>query len=209
MNSYVSTIIEYARRLSEEKVCGKDDCISIKALNGEFYATKENVDFANLQENDVLKCEIGDQSLSNELKLHATIYSTYEDVKAICHSYPAWVVPVSKSGKTMPAVLDDMAQIVGPTCKTANNDVVSIIKNLKGRNSCLVKDSGCITTGRSMDEAYTCVLVLDKASHCFVASAVIGKNVIINGIEARLMRFVYKKKYSKANQANLQVKEEE
>ena len=117
-------------------------------------------------------------------------------------------MPVAKAGVTIPAVLDDMAQIVGPTCKTAEDNIHSIIKTLKGRNSCLVKDKGCITSGRTMDEAYTCVLVLDKASHCFVSSSVIGKNMIINGFEARLMRFIYKTKYSKKNQENLSAKEE-
>ena len=102
-----------------------------------------------------------------------------------------------------------MAQIVGPTCKTSKNDSASIIKTLKGRNSCLIKEDGCLTSGRTMDEAYTCVLVLDKAAHCYVSSAVIGKNKIINGLEARLMRFVYKVKYSKKNQENLKSAEGE
>ena len=39
--------------------------------------------------------------------------------------------------------------------------------------------------------------------------AEIGKNVTINFFEAKLMQIIYKKKYSKANQENLQVSEEE
>ena len=64
-----------------------------------------------------------------------------------------------------------------------------------------------MTTGRTLNEAYTCVLVLDKAAHCFVASAVVKKNVEINVFEATLMNVIYKMKYSKKNQENLQSEE--
>jgi len=207
MNKYVEKIIEYAKRLVEEGINDDKACISLKTAHGYMYATKEGVELKNIDEKSVEKIDLA--TAEGEYKLHATIYTAKADVNAICHVHPKWVAPVAKAGATIPTVLDDMAQIVGPKCKTAKNDIDSILKNLKGCNSCLIKDDGCITTGRSLDEAYTCVLVLDKAAHCFVASAVIGKNVTINIFEAKLMQFIYKKKYSKANQENLQVSEEE
>ena len=206
MNNNVQTILEYAKRLVEEGVVGSDDMISMRFELNEMYITKAGVKLADLTEEDVIKMNIF--TAEPEYKYHAEIYKERADVNAICQCYPKWVMPVAKAGVTIPAVMDDMAQIVGPTCKTANDDIASIIKTLKGRNSCLVKDKGCITSGRTMDEAYTCVLVLDKASHCFVASSVIGENKIINGLEARLMRFIYKTKYSKKNQENLSAKED-
>lgn len=208
MNKFVETVLEYAKKIADEKLCGVGDCISIKEHNGYMYITKEGVDFANLKEADIERVELA-SAQQKEYALHANIYTAKEDINAICHVHSKWVAPVAKVGKTIPAVLDDMAQIVGPTCKTANNDIASVVKTIKGRNSCLIKDDGCITTGRSMDEAYTCILVLDKASHCFVSSAVIGKNIIINIFEAKLMQVIYKKKYSKVNQSNLQAKEGE
>ena len=207
MNKYVEKIIEYAKRLVEEGIDDTNACISLKAPKGYMYATKLGVALKDVDEKSVEKIELA--TSQGEYLLHATIYTAKEDVNAICHVHPKWVAPVAKAGATIPTVLDDMAQIVGPKCKTAKNDIPSIIKKLKGCNSCLIKDDGCITTGRSLDEAYTCVLVLDKAAHCFVSSAVIGKNVTINIFEAKLMQFIYKKKYSKANQENLQVSEEE
>ena len=206
MNNNVQTILEYAKRLVEEGVVGSEDMLSMRYELNEMYITKAGVKLADLTENDVIKMNIF--TAEKEYKYHAEIYNARADINAICQCYPKWVMPVAKAGVTIPAVMDDMAQIVGPTCKTANDDIASIIKTLKGRNSCLVKDRGCITSGRTMDEAYTCVLVLDKASHCFVASSVIGENKIINGLEARLMRFIYKTKYSKKNQENLSAKEE-
>ncbi|MDE6474966.1 MAG: class II aldolase/adducin family protein [Clostridia bacterium] len=205
MNNNIQTILDYAKRLVSEGVVGADDMISMRFELNEMYITKAGVKLADLTEEDVIKMNIF--TAEKEYKYHSEIYKERADINAICQCYPKWVMPVAKAGVTIPAVLDDMAQIVGPTCKTSKDDIVSIIKTLKGRNSCLVKDKGCITSGRTMDEAYTCVLVLDKASHCFVASSVIGENKIINGFEARLMRFIYKTKYSKKNQENLTAKQ--
>lgn len=206
MEKIVMTILEYAKKLVGEGVVGENDMISMRSGLNYMYITKAGVKLADVTEEDVIKMNIF--KVEKEYLYHAEIYKERADINAICQCYPKWVLPVAKAGATIPAVLDDMAQIVGPTCKTSEDNILSIIKTLKGRNSCLVKDSGCITSGRTLDEAYTCVLVLDKASRCFVASSVIGKNVIINGFEARLMRFIYKTKYSKKNQENLAQKEE-
>ena len=206
MNNNIQTILDYAKRLVAEGVVGADDMISMRFELNEMYITKAGVKLADLTEEDVIKMNIF--TAETEYKYHSEIYKERADINAICQCYPKWVMPVAKAGVTIPAVLDDMAQIVGPTCKTSADNIASIIKTLKGRNSCLVKDKGCITSGRTMDEAYTCVLVLDKASHCFVASSVIGENKVINGLEARLMRFIYKTKYSKKNQENLTAKQE-
>ena len=207
MNKYVEKILEYAKRLVEEGINDDKACISLRAKSGFMYVTKLGVALKDIKEADVEKVEMA--TTQGEYLLHASVYTAKEDVNAICHVHPKWVAPVAKAGATIPTVLDDMAQIVGPKCKTASNDIKSILCKLKGCNSCLIKDDGCITTGRSLDEAYTCVLVLDKAAHCYVSSAVIGKNKTINIIEAKLMQFIYKKKYSKANQENFQVSEEE
>jgi len=207
MNKYVEKIIEYAKRLVDEGINDDKACISLKATKGFMYVTKLGVALKDVNEAAVEKVELA--TAKDEYLLHATIYTAKEDVNAICHVHPKWVAPVAKAGATIPTVLDDMAQIVGPKCKTAVNDIPSIVSKLKGCNSCLIKEDGCITTGRSLDEAYTCVLVLDKAAHCFVSSAVIGKNVTIPFLEAKLMQIIYKKKYSKTNQENLQVSEEE
>ena len=202
----VATLVEYAHKLAGEKVCGIKDMIAMRSEDV-MYVTKSGTDFASLVDSDVDVVEL--DRAEGEYKLFADVFKAREDIKAICHCYPAWIAPLAKVGATIPAVLDDMAQIVGPTCKTSKNDSASIIKTLKGRNSCLIKEDGCLTSGRTMDEAYTCVLVLDKAANCYVSSAVIGKNKIINGFEARAMRFVYKVKYSKKNQENLKSAEGE
>ena len=204
MDRSVCAIIEYAKELVKQNVMGKGDCISIKS--GEYiYASDKDVNLAELTEKDVLKIKISEAQ--GEYALHAGIYSAKEEVSAICHCHPAWVAPIAECGLSIPSVADDMTQIVGRDCKTCKNERGAVIKNLKKRNSTLIAGDGCVTTGRTLNEAYTCVLVLDKAAHCYVGSVVLKDNVLINCFEGTLMNLVYKMKYSKKNQENLQNEE--
>ncbi len=199
----MNVITEYAKKIAEENLCGGGDVISMKK-GGKIYATRKGVDFSTITDDDVI--EVNDEN-KKDYELFLSIYGMKADVNAICAVHPKWVSAVSEKGCPIPAVLDDMAQIVGPTCKIAKNEK-EVLKVLKGRNSCLLKGDGCVTTGRTMDEAHTCVLVLDKASRCFVAGSVLGGNKIIPFAEAKLMQIIYKKKYSKVNQQNLHEREE-
>lgn len=204
MDKSVELILEYARELTKQNVVGKGDCISVKS-GAYFYASNKEVSLADLTEADVLKMK--PEEATGEYALHAAIYASKEEVRAVCHCHPKWVEPIAACGVDIPAVSDDMTQIVGRNCKTCANDVNMIVENLQKRNSTLVAGDGCVTTGRTLNEAYTCVLVLDKAAHCFVGSAVLKKNVCINVFEATLMNTIYKMKYSKKNQENLQSEE--
>jgi L-fuculose-phosphate aldolase len=204
MEKSTELILAYAGELSKQNVVGKGDCISVRA-GAYMFASDKDADLAALTENDVLKIKLSDAQ--GEYALHARIYAAKSDVSAVCHCHPAWVEPIARCGAKIPAVTDDMTQIVGRNCKTCKNDPKAIAKNLKKRNSTLVALDGCVTTGRTMNEAYTCVLVLDKAAHCFVGSAALQKNVLINFFEATLMNVIYKMKYSRKNQENLQSEE--
>lgn len=200
----VETVLEYAKELVKQNVVGSGDCISVRA--GEYLiASDASVALADLTAGDVKKILLTEAE--GEYALHAAVYQNKEDVLAVCHCHPAWVTPIAEVNGKIPTVADDMAQIVGINCKTCKNEQKAIVKNLKKRNSILVKGDGCVTTGRTLNEAYACALVLDKAAHCYVGSAALKKNVLINVFEATLMNVVYKMKYSKKNQQNLQSEE--
>lgn len=204
MDKSVELVLEYARELTKQNVVGPGDCISVRS-GAYLVASDRDVLLSELTENDVHRISMDDAQ--GEYALHARIYAAKRDVCAVCHCHPAWVEPIARCGAVIPAVTDDMTQIVGRNCRTCKNDASAIVKNLKRRNSTLVAGDGCVTAGRTLNEAYTCVLVLDKAAHCFVASAVLRKNVLINFFEATLMNVVYKLKYSRKNQENLQSEE--
>ena len=199
MDNRIGHILEYAARLKEEKLCGENDYIALRIDDKDMYVTKGAL--GSLTESDVVR-----ESYKKGVTAAAVIFNTY-DVNAIIYSHPEKSCVVAKSGRTIVASLDDMAQIVGVNCKTSRSDSVSdVLAAMKGRNSCLIA-GGALTTGRTLDEAYTCALVLDKAAHVYICGSAIGGCRIINTLEAKLMRFVYKKKYSKTNQKNISERE--
>ena len=184
-----ASVLQYFDRLREYGLHGEGDSVSVRTEGGMLFVdNSREVKFVKAGE------------AKGEAALHEGIYAQ-TDAAAVVHAHPDYVSAVAKAGVTIPAVIDDMAQIVGPTCRTVEGKDAAA-KELKKRNSCLMKGDGAVTTGRTLNEAFTCMMVLQKAAICFVSASVLGGNVVINGLEARLMRFVYKKKYSKINTEN-------
>ena len=184
-----ASVLQYFDRLRECGLHGEGDSVSVRTEGGMLFVdNSREVKFVKAGE------------AKGEAALHEGVYAQ-TDAAAVVHAHPDYVSAVAKAGVTIPAVIDDMAQIVGPTCRTVDGKEAAA-KELKKRNSCLMKGDGAVTTGRTLNEAFTCMMVLQKAAICFVSASVLGGNVVINGFEARLMRFVYKKKYSKINTEN-------
>ena len=184
-----ASVLQYFDRLREYGLHGEGDSVSVRTEGGMLFVdNSREVKFVKAGE------------AKGEAALHEGVYAQ-TDAAAVVHAHPDYVSAVAKAGVTIPAVIDDMAQIVGPTCRTVDGKEAAA-KELKKRNSCLMKGDGAVTTGRTLNEAFTCMMVLQKAAICFVSASVLGGNVVINGLEARLMRFVYKKKYSKINTEN-------
>ena len=184
-----ASVLQYFDRLREYGLHGEGDSVSVRTEGGMLFVdNSREVKFVKAGE------------AKGEAALHEGVYAQ-TDAAAVVHAHPDYVSAVAKAGVTIPAVIDDMAQIVGPTCRTVEGKEAAA-KELKKRNSCLMKGDGAVTTGRTLNEAFTCMMVLQKAAICFVSASVLGGNVVINGLEARLMRFVYKKKYSKINTEN-------
>lgn len=184
-----ASVLQYFDRLREYGLHGEGDSVSVRTEGGMLFVdNSREVKFVKAGE------------AKGEAALHEGVYAQ-TDAAAVVHAHPDYVSAVAKAGVTIPAVIDDMAQIVGPTCRTVDGKEAAT-KELKKRNSCLMKGDGAVTTGRTLNEAFTCMMVLQKAAICFVSASVLGGNVVINGFEARLMRFVYKKKYSKINTEN-------
>lgn len=203
----VNKIISYSAKLDLESLTGnKVNSISVKIDDNTMYITKTGVKFDKLNDKDILSVNLNQidscpDNSRQEALLHKNIYLKHQDINCIMHTSSINSFTVATAEATIPPVLDDMAQIVGPTARTAKNgDIANIIKALKNRNACLIKDNGMISVGRTLDEAYTACLVLEKAAHTFIWAEAVGGCKPVNRLGAALEHFVYRKKYSKANQ---------
>ena len=127
---------------------------------------------------------------------HKDIYEANPKFNNIIHNTSSEVVAVSRLGKTMKPLLDDFAQICGPTVKCAKAPEYAA-KKIKGKNAVLIKDMGALCCGANEGDAQAVDMIMSKSGLTLLGSKAIGKAKAINPAEAWLMRIVYNLKYSK------------
>jgi L-fuculose-phosphate aldolase len=151
----------------------------------------------------------GDIRPSSEKKLHARIYQTRKKIHAVIHTHQPNASTVAAARRDLPPILDDQAQILGPSVRCAayalpntKKIVNTTLKALNGRFAALMANHGAITIGRTMEESITAALVLEKACKAFIEAAFLGGAKQISGVEAWVMHKVYLFLYSKNKEKN-------
>ena len=97
----------------------------------------------------------------------------------------------------IPPVLDDMAQIVGARAEVADKDDEGTASVVARSFGCIVRGQGTLSAGRSVEQAFTVALVLEKAARVYTLSKRIGGAKPLPTWEAKLMHLIYTKKYSR------------
>ena len=152
---------------------------------------------------------LGDIKPSSEKKIHAELYKTRKEANAVIHTHQPYASTVAAARREVPPILDDQAQILGPSVRCADyalpntkKIVKTTVRALKGRYAALMANHGAITLGRTMEEAIIAALVLEKACQAFIHAEFIGGAKSINKIEAWMMHKVYLFMYSKEKDGN-------
>ena len=148
-------------------------------------------------------CKLEDYTASADL--HKAVYEQRKDVNAIIHSDSETITEMSKSGRSFKPLLDDFAQLVGISLRTADFDpnytvkgCKKTVKALKGRNACLLKDNGALCVAGDKSDAEAVEMVLEKNLNTQATHEMFGKKGGYIGLaDSAIMRVVYKLKYSK------------
>ncbi len=192
---YVASVV---KNLATEGLLSDNDSVSLR-VEGGYLITLEGKANKDITAADVVEVALGAESKN----LHEAIYLNREDIGAVILNHAKNCVTVAATGKTIPAVLDDCAQIAGNTVKVSPSACpCCVVKTLKGRNACLIKDGGAVATGRTLDEAFTTSFVLEKGAKTFIETTALGGAVILPFLDAFIQRTVYKLKYSKKDQSS-------
>jgi len=146
---------------------------------------------------------------SSEFKLHAAIYRSRKNINAVIHTHQMNASTVAAARREVPPILDDQAQILGPSVRVAEYALPNTkkitrgtVKALKGRNAALMANHGAVCIGRSLDEAFVACQVLEKACKAFIEAEFLGGAKSINKFEAWIMHKYYLMKYSKESDKN-------
>lgn len=198
------------RKLVEAKLLvGTWGNISARIDDKTMAITPSGRDYLELKAEDIVIVNLGDGSYeglkpSGEKNLHMAIYNQRKEINGVIHTHSDNSSTVAAARREVPAILDDLAQIIGPSIRcadyalpTTKKMTKTTMKALKGRNAALLANHGAVCLGRDMDEAYTCCQVLEKACKAFIEAEFLGGAKGINKFEAFLMHQVYLRKYSK------------
>jgi L-ribulose-5-phosphate 4-epimerase len=199
------------RRLLEKGlVSGTWGNISIRVGSDYMAITPSGRAYEELTPEDIVIVNINDLSCDGSLKpsseknLHAEIYRSRSEIKAIIHTHSMNAGTVAASGREVPPILDDMVQIIGPSIRVAQYAVPGTkklvrgaVRALAGRNGALLENHGAVCLGRDMEEAFVACEILEKACKAFIESEFLGGAKPINRVEAIVMHQYFLKKYSK------------
>lgn len=122
---------------------------------------------------------------------------------AVIFTHSRFCSLAAQMGTDIPAVLDDMAQIIGLTIKScAFDDQKKITQILKKSRGCLTKSNdsakqGAIAVGKNLDEALIVTLLMEKASQVYFQGIILGGAKILKPLEAHIMHLGYELSYSK------------
>ena len=175
----------------------------IQKTAGGVYATVDGCDLANLAESDIVKLP------GSQMPIPCG------QMKAMVYSQPPFCMERLREGRPFKASLDDMAQIFGPeacivdvrSCnprrekqiKQALKDNVGFLM-MEGEDEAGRAAGYALTFGRSLYEAVVATTVLEKSAEVSTLAEKLGGAKPIARWEAKLMRNIYKKKYSKAEE---------
>lgn len=100
------------------------------------------------------------------------------------------------TGRRLPALLDDLAQLCGPSVPV-RKDYAQIRGNSARKTAVFIRGTGCLCSAASLYEAHALAMVIEKASLAKIGSSCLGSAKRISILEAYVMRLIYQHKYSK------------
>jgi L-fuculose-phosphate aldolase len=203
------------RLLVEELVSRTWGNVSIRVDDQFMVITPSGRPYAELTLDDIVLVNYrtskyeGNIKPSSEKELHCEIYRTRKEIGAVIHTHQMNASTVATARREVPPILDDMAQLIGPSVRVAEyalpstkKIVTKTVKALDGRMAALMANHGAVCIGRDIEEAFVVCQVLEKACKAFIEAEFLGGAKSIGKIEAWMMHQFFLKKYSTMGKKN-------
>jgi L-fuculose-phosphate aldolase len=195
--------------VEEGLVAGTWGNVSVRFSPVEMAITPSGFDYLSMRAEDVVIVNLATGEArggrpSTERKLHREIYRARPEVNAVIHTHSMSASTVAAARRDVPPILDDLAQIVGPTLRVADYAIPgsarmgrTVLRALRGRMAALMANHGAVALGRSLEEALLCARIVEKGCRAFIEAEFLGGAKGINRFEAAVMHQVYLRKYSR------------
>lgn len=177
---YARQVIEAGRRMLREGVTiGAWGNISVRdPVSGEIYITPSGMAYDYLTEEDIVTLRPdgttvrGERRPSVEAPLHLAVYAARPGIGAVIHTHPVWSTAFSAMGEDIPLFLDEGAQILLDTVRTADYALPgtpelagNCVKALGTKAmACLLRSHGAVCLGADMEQAFLVSQVLEASA---------------------------------------------
>jgi L-fuculose-phosphate aldolase len=175
--------------------------ISVRVDDHCFLITPSGMKYSTLTEQDMVLMDITGKTITGIRKpsiengLHRKIYCARSDVQAIVHTHPKFSTAFAIARKEIPAVSEELVQIIGEGVKCARYALPgteelanNTVDALGDRNAALLANHGAVCVGTSLDSAFLVAEVLEKAAQAALFATIVGTPFVISHEECVAMR---------------------
>jgi L-fuculose-phosphate aldolase len=182
-------IIKAIKELFEQNILfAKGGNLSARYGKDQLIVTSSGKDYSTVKAEDLIitdyegKVIKGDKKPSSELPLHLSIYKRRPDVQSIIHTHAIWSYVLSVSHRSLPPISDEFVILLGGEIKVSEykfpgtKDLGESVADVLGmNNAAFIANHGCVTVGRSVEEALENMVVLANFSKIYVLASIFDK----------------------------------
>ena len=155
--------------------------------------------FSEIVEDDLVICDIKDGDF-------ADIFRSRPDINAFIFGCSPDTVTASNELDSLPTMLEDAAQLAGPSIPVASDSTPSsILTCLTSSNICFVKGTGAVAVGADTKDVVSGLHILHKACEAYIHGKMLGGNKPLDEKIAAKLKEEYTKNYIPTNDETAQV----
>lgn len=186
-------IAKYANKISSLQYSVGSSARIILKVNNRIYATRRDADFRYITSSDI--CDVTG-NLNCLDTVEAAVLQRLKNMNVMILVRTPFVGEYIDAGKPIGACLNDMAQQVGGRVDIVHRNDREMLEALSSSNAVLLKGRYAVICGRTLNEAYMAMLVLEKSAAANVMAKVLGGARRLGKFECRRLRSSYRSSYA-------------
>jgi len=205
-------LLKYSQMMQKEGlVLGPGGNTSMKDEDGNMWISPSGIPFMEMTIDDFVPINITTGKIidprlmpSSEVALHLFLYRARSDINCIFHSHPPYVISLSSVDVLIVPLFPDFVVYLGhyvpqvtyvtPCTEDMANLVVQAMNEVP---SCVLKNHGAVTVGKSIKEAYTRTQVLESGAQILYQALLIGNPKVLTKKESEAILNLDIEKYRK------------
>lgn len=168
--------------LDENLVQGTWGNISVRLDEDHMLVTPTGLDYNHLSPEDMPIVQISDPSVwsdgkkpTSERKIHAAVLASRPEINACIHSHPVFATIMASCRMELPAFTPELEAVMGGEVKVGDYGLPGTkklkegtVKAMQGRNACFMANHGVFCVGKTMEEAFNVLRLLEQSVYDFI-----------------------------------------